>query len=94
MSKQKIRNFTKAEWNVAFKNILKHPIDQILQSHESGLNMMQHIYSSDTFLETLDWIREHYGYKAKDEVTKGVVFVLGIAVLNQLFVDELNSQPY
>lgn len=87
-----MRDFTEAEWRVAFQTVLKMPIGDVLECHQSGLNMMQHIYSSDTFLETLDWIEDHYGYDKKNEVTKGVVFVLGIAVLNQLFVNELNAE--
>ena len=82
---------TKQEWQVAFEQVLTQPINEILKCHDSGLGMMKHIYPSDDFLKTLPWIEKHFGYKRKDEVTKGIVFVLGIATLNQHFINYLNT---
>jgi len=87
-----MKNFTKEQWQTAFKTVLKKPIDTLLQSHDVNMNMMQNIYPSDDFLKTLPWIEEHFGYERNDPVTKGIVFVLGIATLNQHFVNHLNEE--
>ena len=69
----KTKTFTKEQWQTAFESTIKEPIGKILNSSKSDLGMMQYIFSSDTFLETLPWIEQYFDYKKADEVTKGVV---------------------
>jgi hypothetical protein len=87
-----MKNFNKQQWQTAFKTVLNTPIDKLLQSHTVNKNMMQHIYSSDDFLKTLPWIEKHFGYDPKNEVTKGIVFVLGVATINQHFINYMNGE--
>ena len=87
-----MKNFTKAQWDIAFDTILIKPIGEILHNHQADIGMMQHIYSSDQFLETLTWIEDYFGYDKKNEITKGVVFILGVAVLSQVYINQLNLE--
>ena len=86
------KNFNKQKWQKAFERVLQQPIGDILKNFEGNQSMMQHVYPGDKFLETLPWIEEHFGYERKDEVSKGVVFTLGVATLNQIFLDYLNEE--
>lgn len=88
----KTKTFTKEQWQTAFESTIKEPIGTILNSSKSDLGMMQHIFSSETFLETLPWIEQHFGYKKDDEVTKGIVFTVGVAVLSRLYIQKLNGE--
>ena len=87
-----MKDFNKQQWQTAFETLLNTPIDKLLQSHTADKNMMQRIYSADDFLKTLPWIEEHFGYEQKDEVTKGIVFVLGVATLSGHFINYLNEE--
>lgn len=85
------KDFTKTEWVDAFNKVLKKPVGDILKNYDTDKSMMQHVYDGDVFLDTLPWIEQHFGYNKKDEVTKGIVFALGVATLNQLFINYLNE---
>ena len=87
-----MKDFNKQQWQTAFETVLNTPIDKLLQSHTTDKNMMQSIYSSDDFLKTLPWIEEHFDYESKDEVTNGIVFVLGVATLSGHYVNYLNEE--
>jgi len=86
------KTFTKQQWQSAFELVIQEPIDKILTSSKSDLGMMQYIFSSETFLETLPWIEKHYNFKKDDKVTSGVVFTLGVAVLSRLYIEHLNDK--
>lgn len=86
------KDFTKTQWLEAFNTVLNKPIGNILKTSDSDKTMMEHVYPADKFLETLPWIEEHFGYKTKDQVTKGIVFTLGIATLSQLLINYLNEE--
>lgn len=87
-----MKDFTKEQWQTAFETVLKTPINTLLQSHTNDMNMMQHIYPSDDFLKTLPWIEEHFGYERNNPVTKGIVFVLGVATLSRHYINYLNEE--
>jgi hypothetical protein len=87
--------YTKEQYTAKLKGILEskyYSIGKLITSHEIDLKMAQRIYSADDFLKGLDIIGEYLNIDTRDEVYKGLVFMLGVAVLNDLFIDHLNTE--
>jgi len=89
----KQRTFTKQQYIAKLKQVLdKKSLKDFVGHYKSDLTMMQHIYSTDDFLKGLDYIGEYLEIDVKDDIYKGFVFMLGVAVLNDLFIAYLNEE--
>ena len=87
------RTFTKQQYINTLKQVLdKKSLKDFVGHYKLDLSMMEHIYSADDFLKGLDYIGEYLEIDTKDEIYKGFVFMLGIAVLNDLFIAHLNEE--